>query len=335
MSGIEEMDKELGTVERDSMEPQSWHGEENVREDMTLDHCQFAQTQVRASEVQHVIDGEVVESEESASPVIWNPVREKWMSIGSTFNPKTYRLFLVAEIIAFIRACFQAAGLNDSISFTTTLFSGRRWTVSKAAGNYKDHRGNEIRGYLNFLGSWDKSWSLFVNHSSIRTVCFNTATANLLMGGCHCKFTPEGIARFVQSFPAIFADALKSGEEMANQYLIMADINFTLSETKAFFAQLLAKDGKLSVTAYNAIEDHLSALFKYGKGCYGENAADVYNAATEYYTHEYDAEANATGGTADTMKRSALVHLIGPNLPERIDKGKEILSKFEQERAAR
>ncbi len=90
----------------------------------------------------------------------------------------------------------------------------------------------------------------------------------------------------------------------------------------------MGRGSKLSARAYNLAKDKLMPLFYRGKGCFGRTAADAYNAVTEHFTHECDAESNAEGGTADAYKRQARAILTGDALPETIEKGRKMISEY-------
>ena len=86
---------------------------------------------------------------------------------------------------------------------------------------------------------------------------------------------------------------------------------------------------KLSTRANGVIQEGLLPLFSKGRGCYGESAADAYNAVTEFYTHNGTVEANSVGGTSDNRKREAKEMLLSDSLMEKIEKGKALVANRE------
>lgn len=326
---IGKIDLALGTVERDASEPQSWHGLENVTESLNVQNCALRKMDIQRGEVKITVQG----AEYPAPlivPCIAHPLETgKLHFLGRPFDPSSYRLFDNREFLDFAGECFKAAGMDDSLSFVTTLYDGARMTLSRRLpeADFKDAHGHEVASYINLLNSVDGSWPVFANVSEIRTVCYNTATANLMEGGASCKHTPEALSNFIARFPDTLAEALKAHEGSANDYLAMADIPFSMSQAESFFAALVGT-AKLSTRAYNVVKESLMPLFIRGRGCYGQTAADVYNAVTEYYTHNSSLEANAPDGSADQRKREARQMLLSDNLAESIEKGHKALADY-------
>ena len=329
MHQIEPEDIALGTVERHESEPVSWHGLESVRENLATDNCGLAEMKVESLEMQVMRNGEPYGSTLRV-PAVPHPMEEgKLLFLGKPFE-STYRLFDNEEFLAFAQRCFDAAGLDKSLAFTTTLFAGRRVTVAKhiPEADFKDAHGHEIKSYFNLLNSFDGTWPVFANISEIRTVCFNTATANLSEGGATVRHTPDALENFVRRFPDLFATAIQDHKGSANDYLALAEIRLSKSDAEGFFAALIG-GSKLSTRANGIIQESLLPLFSKGRGCYGESAADAYNAVTEYYTHNGTVEANSVGGTSDNRKREAKELLLSDSLMEKIEKGKELIAKRE------
>jgi hypothetical protein len=345
MHHIKTEDLKIGAVERHHEQPVSWHGLESVRENLSVANCGLREINVQVGEInmgtqvtpwaapyimnpltQEEFDNVDEDEKEERGDEEYSPV----LFLSKPFDRKSYELFTPAQMVDFAGLCFKEAGLDDSIAFTTTLFRGRRQTIAKeiTEASFKDGNKHEVKSYINLCNSVDGSWKFFVNISEIRTVCFNTASANIGIGGTSCKHRPDAMAAFLKRFPAIFAQALKDHKSSANDYLRLAGIEMTLEQAQRFFAALLVKgedDAKLSRVAYNRVEGDLSSLFVKGKGNYGVSAADAYNAVTEYYTHNYSEEANAPGGTADNCKRNAKEMLLSDKLPATLERGKQLL----------
>jgi hypothetical protein len=345
MHHIKIEDLGLGAVERCETQPVSWHGLEKTRVALSVGNCGLRNINVQVGEIN--MGANVTPW---AVPFVKNPVtREEFdnapedekeergdeeyndiLFLSKPFDRKSYELFTPAQMVDFAGLCFKEAGLDDSIAFTTTLFRGRRQTIAKeiVEASFKDGKNHEVKSYINLCNSVDGSWKFFVNISEIRTVCFNTASANIGIGGTSCKHRPDAMAAFLKRFPVIFAQALKDHKSSANDYLKLANVEMTLEQAQRFFAALLVKgedDAKLSRVAYNRVEGDLSSLFVKGKGNYGVSAADAYNAVTEYYTHNYSVEANAPNGTADNFKRNAKEMLLSDKLPATLERGKQLL----------
>lgn len=325
---IGEIDLALNTVQRDSSEPVSWHGLEKPVFALSTDNCGLRAMQIQRGQVTVNVGGVVYDSPLEV-PCIAHPLETgKLHFLGKPFA-KSYRLLDTAEFLDFAKQCFQAAGMDNKLSFTTTLYDGARMTIARRLpeADFKDAHGHEVASYINLLNSVDGSWPVFANVSEIRTVCYNTATANLMEGGASCKHTPEALDSFIANFPLTLAEALTAHEGSANDYLQMAGIRLTASQAQHFFVALLGTS-KLSTRAHNLAIDGLFPLFLRGKGCYGESAADAYNAVTEYFTHNATAEANAPDGSADMRKREARKLLLGDDLGETLEKGRKALADY-------
>lgn len=333
MHCIEPEDLALGTVERHHTEDQSWHNLENVTQDLNTENCKMREFDVQAAVCRVESPFDKIEDEQPYHvPVCVNPLdKTKLLILGSPYEG-SYQLFTPKDFVEFGKNCFSEAGLSNEIAFTTSMFAGRRQSISKAIpeANFKDAHGHEIKSYFNLLNSLDGSWPVFGNVSEIRAVCFNTATANIQEGGASARHTPEGLQKFIKSFPKLFAAALKEHKGSANDYLEMADIKMSDAQAKAFFFALVASEGKeaASTRAFTVVTEGLFPLFKNGRGCYGETAADAYCATTEYYTHKGTLESNSPGGSADNYKRKAKQMLLSDKLPEYIEKGKKLLANM-------
>lgn len=328
MHQITEIDLALGTVERHHEEPESWHGLESVTENLSTENCKLKDLNVKIGDMNVSIDGENLSSQYQI-PCIQHPTQEgKLHFLGLPFSD-SYKLFTPKEFVEFIGECFKEAGMDNKISFVTTLAEGRKMTVSRALpeADFKDARGYEIKSYINFLNSHDKTWPLFVNISEIRTVCANSASQNLDCGGASCKHTPDALELFIQKFPSTLKAALDGHKNSANDYLLMSEIPFTQNEATYFYSYLLSSgvdsEKKLATRGRNVIEEGLIPLFKNGRGIFGENAADVYCAVTEYYTHKGSIESNSSGGSADMKKRTCKSLLLSNKLQEYIEIGRK------------
>ncbi len=326
---IGEIDLALGTVERDSTEPPSWHILEKEREGLNTENCNLRKMEIISAENQVIVKGEVYPTPLFV-PCILHPLQTgKLHFLGKPYDPDSYQLFDSAAFLDFAAECFKAAGMDNSLSFVTTLYDGSRMTLARRLpeADFEDAHGHKVNSYINLLNSVDGSWPVFANISEIRTVCYNTATANLMEGGAGCKHTPDALSKFVKRFPDTLAEALTAHKGSANEYLTMASIPLTFSDAQAFFIAMLSK-GKLSTRSHNLVNDSLLPLFVRGKGCYGQTAADAYNAVTEYFTHNSSIEANSPDGSADMKKRDARSMLLSDKLMESIEQGKKALSEY-------
>lgn len=327
MHMISDIDLGLKTVQRSENEPVSWHRLETEKVGLSLDDCGLRDMKIGRASLSASADGGEFPSGLEI-PYTRHPLNPgELLYVGKPYDKGTYFLLNNDSFLDFAGECFKAAGLDRKLAFTTTLMDGRKTTIAKRIpeADFKDAHGHEVCSYINMFNSFDGSWPLFANNSETRTVCFNTATSNINQGGCVCKHTTKGMEEFLGRFPEIFADAIKGHKGNANDYLKLAGITMNREDAKGFFASLLFGGGdKLSTRATNLITEALLPLFAKGRGCYGESAADAYNAITEHYTHTCTVESNAPGGTADNYKRKAKSMLLSNQLPSLIESGKRL-----------
>ena len=325
---IEPEDLAMGTIERHESESVSWHALETVRNGLSVDNCGLREMAVEAAPC--VVTFKGVEFPSSFNvPAVEHPIKTgELLFLGKPYDA-SYALFTPRDFVDFAGQCFAEAGLDKSIAFTTSIFAGRRMTIAKRIpeSDFSDAHGHKVASYFNLLNSLDGTWPVFANVSEIRTVCYNTATANLMDGGASCKHRPDALGAFVKSFPAIFAEAIKAHEGSANDYLQLANIPMSKNDASYFFAALLTQGAKMSKRAHNQTQEDLMPLFVKGRGCYGASAADAYNAITEHYTHNGTVESNAPGGTGDNRKRAAKEALLSDGLRAMIERGKELVSE--------
>jgi hypothetical protein len=341
MHAIEKIDLALGTVQREASQPISWHGLETPFEGLTTDNCALSQLETKRGKITVSFDGDEYPSP-LIVPAIVHPFefikdaegkdteKRAMHFLAAPYAPETYELFDAREFCAFAKDCFTAAGLDNGVSFVSTLFSGSRMILSRELpeAGFEDAHGHKVKTYINLLNSVNKAWPLFANVSEIRTVCFNTATANLMQGGASVPHRPEALRAWVANFPQLLADAILTHKGSANDYLMMSEIPMTVGEAQAFFVALVGTS-KLSTRAYNVANEGLLAEFNNPSlGTYGKSAADAYNAVTRYYTHNGSAEANAEGGTSDIRKREAKEMLLSDSLAEKLEKGRKALAEY-------
>jgi hypothetical protein len=326
---IDELDIALGTCQRDAQQPVSWHGLETPVDGLTTENCGLAQLDTKRGNVAVSFDGVSYDSP-LIVPAVAHPTEAgKMHFLAAPFQPDTYELFDSREFCAFVAECFGAAGLDKGVSFVSTLFSGRRMILSRELpeAGFQDAYGHSVKTYINFLNSVDKTWPLFVNVSEIRTVCFNTATANLATGGASVPHRPEALRNWIANFPQILAEAITTHKGSENDYLAMADSPLSFGDAQAFFVALVGSS-KLSTRAYNVASELLAEFNRPTLGTYGKSRADAYNAVTRYFTHNGSAEANAQGGTSDTRKREAKEMLLSDSLAESVEKGRKALAEY-------
>jgi len=152
--------------------------------------------------------------------------------------------------------------------------------------------GREFQNFLSLLNSFDKSCRVTIKDSSICVVCSNTFHATLSddSGAMAVAVThKKNMANALGDVPKMLQAAISGREAMLRRLKHWAAFPVKLSEAEGIFAAFLHNgkgDGAdMSTRAANIIE-RLACLFAKGKGNKGETALDLFQAATEYYTHE-------------------------------------------------
>lgn len=189
--------------------------------------------------------------------------------------------------------------------------------------------GREFKPFLNFLSSHDKSCPFTVNLSTICTVCNNTFGMNLRDNDndtlrIRVKHT-SNMPAMLEDVPEIIAAYFTSVQKFAEVMNKLALIPISEADAKAFYAAITtektddsdktkAEKSELSTRRLNQIL-RLTELFKTGKGNNGKDLSDLFQAVTDYYSHENSGNvdsqdesdkfkqlASSEFGTGQTMK---------------------------------
>lgn len=164
-----------------------------------------------------------------------------------------------------------------------------------AKGKLKSVAGREITPYFGINRMFGGKGSVVgAGHQTVMQ-CANTTEIfrSEAYGSGDCNKIKNTIAIF-DKLPA-FKETIRQGKAIELQFdLAMEDAaSFKVDRDNAreAFAGFIA-DGNLSARGIGRI-NRLLALFKDGKGNNGENAADWFNAVTDFYTHESAADVDA------------------------------------------
>lgn len=223
-----------------------------------------------------------------------------------------------------------------------TLHAGKKFFLSAELRGHSDTviNGDKFHSFLNFVTSHDGTMALTVVDSHTRQVCHNTVMASLASAGDlgFKIYHTAGADTAVSNMAELLAAVLKGREDFKTNLEYYASVAISAKDVNhlfaGYFARVNASDA-LATRSLNAIEE-LTTLFSCGIANQGRTLYDVFNAATEYWTH-----GNGTGKKADKLEKAfkarfgtASDHkamlsnlLLSPSsVAEMISKGERVLS---------
>lgn len=183
-----------------------------------------------------------------------------------------------------------------------TLGNCRRFFISVALDG--DSRGFQVGGdrflaYLNFVTSHDGSLALQAYDSNTRIVCQNTLNWSLQDQGAfrvHVKHT-SGADAEIADLSRLIDATLASRRDLAANLERLGNVSVDHDSATRLVAgwKYLQQDQPkaFGTPTKNAVR-RIVENFHFGRGCYGNNAYDVWNGVTEYYTSGRGAGASTT-----------------------------------------
>lgn len=313
---ILENDKHEGTE-------QAWHGLTDVKAFIDLLTCWLATWDIKVMSLFRKIVGvdggeTFVDSGNGELACTDN----ESLRIGKAFDRETYYVFtnkaflqLVADCMAKLPGSIVASVgslKNRALIFVGLSIPDFYTKADKTICTTFTAAGREMKCYLSFLSSHDKSTGLTVVMSTICTVCFNTFSANLMQDGdktfkVHVKHT-KNMAATIADIPAMVEAFFMTVAHLKKVLDALYLVPCTVDDARAFFAGLLSEAEEFSATQLDKLSmstrrfnqvDRLTELFQTGKGNRGENLSDVFNAVTDFYTHE------SHGGSSNVARQTA------------------------------
>jgi hypothetical protein len=169
--------------------------------------------------------------------------------------------------------------------------------------------GREFKNFLSLLNSFDKSCRVTIKDSSICVVCSNTfhAVLNDDAGAMAVSVThKKNMENALSEVPKMLEAAIKNRASMLKRLKYWASFPVGLVDAENIFAAFIgqADEGeevKTIKTRSANIVERLAYLFAKGKGNKGETALDLFQAATEYYTHENAGKRAVTDSNGQTL----------------------------------
>ncbi len=280
-----------------------WHGKTVVTPDLSLDNNWLTRWDLVPREIKDSQSGELLP---------WKYLRcsdDETIRIGQPYNPDTFKPIDNRDFLDLVKKCI--GGTKHKVASVGSVRNRARVFVSIELMGMEEFKaaGRHFGAFLNFGNGHDKSSILWVNTSSVCTVCDNTFTLNLIQvenkdsskGNLNIgqRHTKNAILRL----PAI-ADIVDKAVGVQAEFKMAMDSLDSVACDKplALFTGFLGrgldaeqrKNG-LSARGVNTAERML-VLFKDGAGNRGRTLADAFSAVTDYYTHE------SSGGT-NTMRQ--------------------------------
>ena len=236
--------------------------------------------------------------------------------VGKPFNPKTYSLFDNHDMQETMQQLFDIAdkrGWKPEIVASLTLMNRERQSLTmklNCPNAETEIEGRKIASFFNLLNSIPSSQGctiVFANNTF--TVCCRNTFAHCLTGKdgarLHCSVKhSKGMKIALNDIEIIFDAYISNNDTLFKNLKTFVEFPVGLVDCETYFAAFLARDNndqpseksELSVRTANMIQT-LQTLFVKGKGNKGENAFDLFNAVTEYYTHF------SAGDSNDPMKQ--------------------------------
>lgn len=284
------MSHELKEHDKQEGRAVAWHGLTMVNAELSLDNCHLRNWdyQPRAIEIDGkktpfdvlgVTDGAMVTDEDTGE--------ESPLLIGRPYQRKTFKPVLNVKLLELLAGAI--AGHDLRLESCGTVFNRGRTFLSFALADAKfQAAGREFAAFLNIGNGNDMSSPFWVNTSNICTVCNNTFTANLGNAGLIMSVKKTQFSDFKLGDMGRAIKAMFSGQkEFAKTLGKLAGIACDEKTAREFFTGFLTPnpDAPLSTRAQGNV-DRLVQLFMHGAGNDGNDFSDVFQSATDFFTHE-------------------------------------------------
>jgi hypothetical protein len=327
---INEYDKQQGVEV-------AWHGLTEIKADLDIDNNWLTEWDVEERELYRKLDDEYV----STKYKILTATDNKEIGIGTPFS-ESYNYLSNERLVSLVKNTL--ANTDYKIMSVGSIRNRGRTFISVRIPELDDIivADKEYKVYLNFGASRDKSSSLFINTSSICTVCDNTFTINFLKASINesseknisfsSKHTKNILSR-AYNMSEIINGMMVSNNFFKAQLKVLNEEPISSVDAESIMYAVMSADGnrpkQRGVNRINRIMDY----FQHGKGNNGDDALDLFQGVTEYYTHHFTENpsykiSSNDSGYAQNIKKTVLDTLyngITTNvLADTISTGKEI-----------
>ena len=191
-----------------------------------------------------------------------------WQIVGNTLSNVPHKIVSAGTI-----------GNRASMFVSVEILDGKNWSIA----------GQDYQNHLNFLLGNDGKMGLVVHDCSFKVVCKNTFNAslaanhNLTLAVYHTKNAEDKIKDFEKTIETITQDRELIYAKLGELESVACD---TSRAEKIFMGFLMDKIDKPSTRTKNQCE-RLSELFGDArKGNFAKTLRNVFEAGTDYYTHE-------------------------------------------------
>jgi uncharacterized protein DUF932 len=278
--GIAERDKMIGTFKQ-------WHGLNEVVEKIDETNNVLLRYDNKAVKLQ------TDEGKETGYSMLVSS--DDGLPVGVPFQAKSYKFNTNKAFVDMVNA--SLVDVPHQIDSAGTVHNRGKLIMSIKLLDAPTYEvgARKFEDYLSFLDSVDKSTVLAVVNSSICTVCANTFAMNLAHEG-HLDVRVKHTSNFhavIQDVPKIIQGALLAREGFYKNLTHFSEFPMNLGEAEQFFAGWLGQDANgnakdLTTYAANTVE-RLKFLFNKGAGNEGKSLLDLFQAITDFYTHESSA----------------------------------------------
>lgn len=274
---------------------QAWHGKTNIVESITKENCGIGYDMTISPLYITKPDGELVETPHRQivslddNLPIGKPVSDKYALISNT-----QILDMIGESLTGTRHEVVSVGtVNDRALGFYSVQLDEQFT---AANRLTD-------SVLNILWGHGGNMALMARSGFTVVVCQNTFNAALGRKGRDMNLTIkhtknahqriEGMEKAIEAYIGVAAEFKAAMNSLAEQ-------DCTVETATRIVGGILVpdtfeRDNEVSTRTKNTI-DRVVNLFQTGAGNSGRNLADVFNAATDYFSHE-------SSGGKDRMKQ--------------------------------
>ncbi len=292
------MSHELKEHDRQQGRTMAWHKLTDVQPDLTLASCWFN-------------DWDYVATPVTLENGVKTPFRILTVSdvpdlfVGEPYNTKTFKPIFNKKLLKELHKATDDQGLT--LQSAVTMFNRGRLALSFGMDAAKfQAAGREFHAFLNIGNGNDQSCPFWINTSNTCTVCNNTFTANLSSKGSIMRVKKTQFSELVIGEMGSAIQAMLSGQKsFANSLAILWAIACDAQTAREFFAGFVCVDPNkpLSGRAENTV-DRLVALFNDPKvGNDGNDFSDVFQAVTDYYSHESAADTDDDKKTGAKWKQ--------------------------------
>ncbi len=278
---------QIGKMDKQQGRTMGWHKLTDVVADLSLDNCLFRDYEIIAQPTFVNWQGAHIPTGEKRLVCTDNG-----LPIGKSYSD-SFTQFSNKQLLDTLRGAIDGSGLTLESCGTVRDRESRFLTFKLAGAEKFQAGGRDFDAFLNVLDDITGKHQLMFLSGSTCVVCANTFAVALKGEGKNVneKIRHTKNAAFkLPNISEIIAQAVLSQETFAKKFNKLSEIPFIEEEAKGLFtasvvgADEITPDTFLSRRSLNTA-DTLTTLFRTGAGNAGRTLADVFSAATDYYTH--------------------------------------------------